>query len=259
MFRVFSVFRVMLYICIGWLSGALGNCRSKLCSFWRIATLIAHIAHIADPNPRSTFTMHFVICDISFAILHSQTDTKFADNATIEGQSEGILYSANYPSTYFNDLFYTITIKTYIDNPAIIVWFDTIDIEWQKNCLYDYLMLRDSRRQKRICGQINDKELVNKVFISQTNEMSITFKSDFSNRGSGFKLNWKAFTMGWCDSKQTVIDESENRTESDVSHIDSPGYPTWNLPNLNCSLVIVAKGHKRVSLRWLFTLHSLSH
>lgn len=173
-------------------------------------------------------------------------DSKTAENTSLFNEFEGTLYSPNFPNSYFNQLFYTTTINTNLTNPVIIVWFEAIDIEWQKDCLYDYLIIEDSKKQKIICGQIQDKrKLFNQTFISKSNQISVTFNSDFSNRGNGFKLNWKAFTMNWCDSTQSVINEKDNSTED---YVKSPGYPFWNLPNLNCSLVINSKNHKRVSL-----------
>ncbi|CAG2120498.1 unnamed protein product, partial [Medioppia subpectinata] len=58
--------------------------------------------------------------------------------------------------------------------------------------------------------------------------------------------------MGWCDANETFIREPESGTDTnttgDEDFIDSPGYPDLNLPQLNCSLSIVAKSHKRVVL-----------
>ncbi len=176
------------------------------------------------------------------------SDSKLAKNTTISNKLEGTLSSPNYPNSYMNQLFYTTNIISNQTNSVIVLWFENIDIEWQKQCLYDYLIIKDTQEEKRICGQIIGKnQLFNNTFISKSNSLSVTFNSDFSNRGNGFKAHWKTISMDWCDMKETVIEENKNITEANIL---SPGYPSWNLPHLNCTLILKSKNYnKRVSIQ----------
>ncbi|KAL4719365.1 hypothetical protein ACJJTC_002454, partial [Scirpophaga incertulas] len=58
-------------------------------------------------------------------------------NSTIEGRS-GVLSSPNHPGQYDNELDYWVHLAGPADTRLVLV-FDSIDLEYQKDCLYDFI------------------------------------------------------------------------------------------------------------------------
>lgn len=80
----------------------------------------------------------------------------FIQNKTISG-IEGRITSPDYPSPYFSNINYWIKIIA-PEKSRIIVQFQKIDIEYQAECLYDYVSIQDSNYDiETSLNQLNDQ------------------------------------------------------------------------------------------------------
>ncbi|RWS06532.1 neurogenic locus notch-like protein, partial [Dinothrombium tinctorium] len=165
------------------------------------------------------------------------------ENKTIENEEFGTITSPNYPNSYVNNLDYSVTISSTKAKSVIVIWFDFLDIEQQKDCLYDYLAFEETFRTERICGQLESNDNLSLItYVSEESKLSLIFHSDFSNRGLGFKANWQLIEMKWCKSNTT------NMFTNDSGILESPGYPHWNLPSLDCSISLTSPPGTKILL-----------
>ncbi|KAI1298753.1 Protocadherin Fat 3 [Halotydeus destructor] len=182
-------------------------------------------------------------------------DLSDSRNRTIKNMEKGHLSSSNYPNSYPNNLHYEVEILT-SPQSVIVVWFDMLDIEYQEDCLYDYLTLREDETKLdtgRQCGKYSSdavaSHLRNYTYFSKSNQVRVAFHSDYSNRGKGFALNWKTVYLNWCteSTEQSTLISNSSKNNS----LESPGYPEWILPSLNCTINIKAPEGQRVLLTLL--------
>ncbi|XP_025834353.1 cubilin-like, partial [Agrilus planipennis] len=161
--------------------------------------------------------------------------------------TQGRISSPNFPEHYQNDLEFTVRI---ISPPRfrIVIEFDRIDLEYQPACLYDYVELISLKRGKedkesgvKLCGSY-DTDMHRFDHVSSGNEMTIKFHSDYSISGSGFSLRWRAVDVSACPFQTLTSKEGL---------IVSPNFPFFILPNLNCSITVLAPTKKRVWLEFL--------
>lgn len=78
-------------------------------------------------------------------------------NKTVS-QMKGNLTSVNYPSNYLNDLDYIAEIIG-PPNSRVVVTFHHFDLEWQEDCLYDFVLLRNDLTDEgvKFCGEHNSE------------------------------------------------------------------------------------------------------
>ncbi|CAH4032974.1 unnamed protein product [Pieris brassicae] len=159
-------------------------------------------------------------------------------NETVKGAS-GVISSPHHPALYDTDLDHFTLIR---GPPAtrLVFIFQTIDLEYQGDCLYDYIELRDtiSMKSSRYCGTVEDVK-----WVSSRNEALLHFHSDYSVQGSGFLVEWHAVELSGCPSKTFTSKEGI---------ITSPNYPHFLLPDLDCTMDILAPTGKRVFLNISF-------
>ena len=77
-------------------------------------------------------------------------------NSTIESR-EGQVKTPNYPLSYSNDAHFRLHIKatnTSMDSERLVIRFKHIDMEYQENCLYDYVALQayEDGPVTKLCG-----------------------------------------------------------------------------------------------------------
>ncbi|KAH9644611.1 hypothetical protein HF086_001992, partial [Spodoptera exigua] len=159
-------------------------------------------------------------------------------NRTVEGTS-GVLMSPNHPGMYDNDLDFWVHVVGPEDTRLVFV-FQRIDLEYQKDCLYDFVELRDpwNMKSSRYCGSVGEAR-----WVASTNRAVLYFHSDYNTQGSGFSVTWRAVELVGCPS-QTIT--------SKEGVLKSPNYPHFLLPNLDCTIDILAPTGKRVFLNISF-------
>lgn len=79
-----------------------------------------------------------------------------SSNSSIESR-EGGVKSPNYPGLYPHDLHFRLHIKapnTSAASQRLVVRFKRVEVEFQENCLYDYIGLQSSLDDPmyKICG-----------------------------------------------------------------------------------------------------------
>ncbi|KAG7295880.1 hypothetical protein JYU34_020964 [Plutella xylostella] len=162
------------------------------------------------------------------------TSEHIVTNQTVEGSS-GTLTSPNYPAVYDNDLDYWVHVRGPLGT-RLVFSFDKLDLEPQRDCLYDYVELRDSAdgRSQRYCGSVAAAR-----WVATSNRAVLHFHSDYNTQSLGFSLTWKAVSMSGCPSQTFTSKEGV---------VSSPNYPDFLLPGLDCTFDILAPAGKRVFL-----------
>ncbi|GBP19477.1 Neuropilin-1a [Eumeta japonica] len=239
-------------------------------------------------------------------------------NQTVEGAG-GRLTSPNYPATYDNDLDYWVNIVG-TEGTRLVFVFEAMDLEYQINCLYDFIENQDrdrNRNKKRsklkaepeskagsesepaqvesgsgtraiatdpsvwicplrqfarapratrdnaavACGRADQAcytqflfrfnkmrcELFRQLrdegsgerycgvtrarWVAAGRAASLHFRSDYDTQGAGFSLKWRAVELTGCPSQTYTSKEGV---------IQSPNYPEFLLPNLECVFNILA-------------------
>lgn len=153
----------------------------------------------------------------------------------------GPLSSPGYPSGYPANLDYQVRL---VGPPMtrVVVRFARVDLEAQKQCLYDFIELSDGRgglrqgRRKVICGQHHSAAAVERFdFVSPSNEALLRFHADYSVSGAGFLGSWTAVDVSGCPQQTLSAREGV---------LTSPFYPHKMLPNLHCTAVVRAPAGK---------------
>ncbi|GAB6033700.1 hypothetical protein CHUAL_000018 [Chamberlinius hualienensis] len=162
-------------------------------------------------------------------ICQKEVKDEFIDyNKTLKDEG-GIVTSLNHPSNYPHNLDYTTKL---IGQPSTRLVFTLIslDIEWQKDCLYDYLGLRSDETEQmiRLCGNEGEKD-EHFRFVAKHNVIYLSFHSDYSISGPGFLAQWKSVDISGCPI-QTL------RTSSGT--LTSPNYPESYLDSMSCTSVV---------------------
>ncbi|KAG5899365.1 hypothetical protein JTB14_036854 [Gonioctena quinquepunctata] len=205
----------------------------------------------ASPSPTLSSGLYWKVhpCDARGGYIckkqHQPLGSIIDYNKTING-TEGTLTSPNYPNHYFNNLDISMKIIG-PEKTRIVVKFIKIDVESQIDCLYDYINLRSlkSRRRAdyrgvRLCGSHNEgMDRFN--FVSETNEAKLIFHSDYSITGRGFSLVWYAVDVSACPTQSLTAKEGV---------LVTPNYPDFLLPDLDCTVTIIAPIGKRIWLEF---------
>ncbi|XP_013136434.1 PREDICTED: cubilin-like [Papilio polytes] len=155
-------------------------------------------------------------------------------NNTVEGNS-GELSSPNHPGLYDNEVDYWVQVAGPPDTRLVFV-FKSIDLEYQNDCLYDYVELKDglTTKSSRYCGSLGETR-----WVATSNLATLHFHSDYNTQGSGFSLSWRAVELAGCPSQTFTSKEGQLR---------SPNFPHFLLPGLDCTIHILAPSGKRVFL-----------
>ena len=64
--------------------------------------------------------------------------------------------------------------------------FESFDLEAHSDCRYDYVQISNEYSQQKYCGSRKPGPI-----ISPGNTMTVTFHSDGSENGNGFKAKWE--------------------------------------------------------------------
>ncbi|XP_059350348.1 uncharacterized protein LOC130692880 isoform X2 [Daphnia carinata] len=173
-----------------------------------------------------------------------KNDRGIVFNSSVESR-EGEVKSPNYPAPYGEGNHFRLHIKapnSSSTSERLVVRFKQIDIEFQENCLYDYLGLQSKENgpMQKICGHYTSN-LERLDYVSETSEIWITFHSDFSISGDGFHAVWSTMPLPGCPLQ--IMEKPEGE-------FFSPYYPFFLLPNLNCTLHIIAPEGARVWIKF---------
>ncbi|GAB1599770.1 mannan-binding lectin serine protease 1-like [Argonauta hians] len=162
-------------------------------------------------------------------------------------ETAGSIISPNYPNDYPSNTECVWFIE--VPHPFFIIIHSTF-FYIEDNCNFDYLEIEDygytyyskSSEKRTFCG----KKFV--YFKSVSNQVRITFKSDFESNYKGFNLKFYSMDnsfgsgpMDWCN--QTRID--------DPGFLTSPGYPKKHEFLGECFYHIKAPIGKKIKLEFL--------
>ncbi|KAF8785461.1 Protocadherin Fat 1 like protein [Argiope bruennichi] len=158
-------------------------------------------------------------------------------------QLQGNLTSVNYPSNYLDNLDYIVEIIG-PPNSRVVLTFHHFDLEWQEDCLYDYVLLQNDLKDEgvRICGEY----LGQREFMSTGNKAYMSFHSDFSITSSGYMASWEIVDLSACLNRRLLILEP--------TAINSLRYPRAYLPGLECRITVIAS---EITKRLLITIGDL--
>lgn len=168
-------------------------------------------------------------------------------NKTLNG-SEGSFSTPNYHGRYFNNLDFEVKIIG-PEKTRIFIKFHKIDIEYQTECLYDFVEIKSMYKTRKgggggpldavkLCGR-HDNDMERFDFVSGTNVALLIFHSDYSIAGNGFSISWEAIDVSACPVQTLMAKEGMFTT---------PNYPNFLLAHLNCTFNIFAPTGKKI---WL--------
>ncbi|XP_076370809.1 uncharacterized protein LOC143256883 isoform X2 [Tachypleus tridentatus] len=108
----------------------------------------------------------------------------------------------------------------------IYIKFTHLDIEWQDQCMYDYISIRSDLNGPgtRFCGQ-HQNDLDKFLFVSDNSTAYMTFHSDYSITSTGFQAKWEVIDASVCQEVQSLTIKRNY-----ISH----HYPEGYLPNTFC-------------------------
>lgn len=167
---------------------------------------------------------------------------------SLNGTFGTIAVPASGESKYRNNMhiLWRITLPT---GYRILISIDHLDIEPQRQCLYDYLLITDpkdnlnkSPETRRFCGRKNSTS----DWFMFSNKAEVEFVSDYIITASGFVVQWEAIE---------VHDVYSYNDKTGV--ITSLNYPKEYLDNLHYKVVIRVGEGRRVFIKFeLFDLYS---
>ncbi|XP_071569184.1 cubilin isoform X2 [Temnothorax nylanderi] len=140
----------------------------------------------------------------------------------------GDIISPNYPEPYSAnaDCYWKIAVAAGSLVQLVIV---DLDLEQHEKCRYDFIEIYEgiSHRTngRRYCGISYPK-----IIQSKSNQMTVRFRSDFSNSGRGFHLKYET---------QCYLTEL-NKLHGYYGVIESPNFPNKYEHSTNCSWIIEA-------------------
>ncbi|CAL4067115.1 unnamed protein product, partial [Meganyctiphanes norvegica] len=125
---------------------------------------------------------------------------RFVDSCGGDFSSDtGTLESPGFPGFYPNNLYCFWTIKSE-DGTPLTIEFTDLDVEFQRNCVYDYVMICDGPyvtspplANGKLCGNfklLGFDHYNPPKFNTTGDEASIVFRSDYMNPKKGFRLKW---------------------------------------------------------------------
>ncbi|XP_012062648.1 PREDICTED: cubilin [Atta cephalotes] len=136
----------------------------------------------------------------------------------------GDIISPNYPEPYAAnaDCYWKIAVAAGSLVQIIIV---DLDLEHHEKCRYDFIEIYEGINHltngRRYCGITYPK-----LIQSKSNQMTIRFRSDYSNTGRGFHLKYET--------------QCQNKLRGYYGVIESPNFPNKYEHSTNCSWIIEA-------------------
>ncbi|XP_067663247.1 cubilin-like [Haliotis asinina] len=145
------------------------------------------------------------------------------------GKSPIQIVSPGYPNNYPSGLDCQWTIHAPAGN-RIRIEVIFADMEIAPFCANDYLLFDDG--SSTVDGQIKICNVTSSPIVSSSNLMSITFHSDSSVTGKGFRLKYSAADNS-CSSRLAASQYTEK-------YLTSPGYPSSKANNMHCTWTLSA-------------------
>ncbi|KAK2141650.1 hypothetical protein LSH36_1061g00015 [Paralvinella palmiformis] len=146
------------------------------------------------------------------------------------------------PDSLYKDNMHVMWRITAPSGHRLLIRIDRLDIEPQRDCLYDYLLVTDPEdasnrisETRRFCGRMN----VAADWSLSTNMAEVEFLSDYVTTGGGFVIEWEAIEV------DNVYTYNGSR-----GVITSLNYPSHYLDNLHYKIIIRVAEERRVYVRF---------
>ncbi|XP_044535016.1 complement C1r subcomponent [Gracilinanus agilis] len=145
---------------------------------------------------------------------------RLGDSIPIINELYGEVTSPMYPKSYPNN--YDDTREIVVPQGySVKLVFWQFDLEPSEGCYYDYVKISaDKKDLGRFCGQLGStpgNPPSQKEFVSQGNQMWLTFHTDFSNEENGTTIFYKGFLAYYqavdvdeCAAQDNVIEKNSN-------------------------------------------------
>ncbi|TGZ53188.1 Cubilin [Temnothorax longispinosus] len=146
----------------------------------------------------------------------------------------GDIISPNYPEPYSAnaDCYWKIAVAAGSLVQLVIV---DLDLEQHEKCRYDFIEIYDGisyrTNGRRYCGTSYPK-----IIQSESNQMTVRFRSDFSNSGRGFHLKYETRKYIQC----YLTAHERHKLHGYYGVIESPNFPNKYEHSTNCSWIIEA-------------------
>jgi len=136
-----------------------------------------------DPSKQSLIGQRKGVSELDIKLVKKMYGCKATEGG------EAVVTSPNYPSNYDNNLDKTETI-TAAEGLVLRLEFTAFDVEDDGSCAYDHLEIVDGDGtilMDKTCG-----DALPPVFMSNTNQVDLIFKTDSSVTKSGWAVKWSA-------------------------------------------------------------------
>jgi cubilin len=185
---------------------------------------------------------------ISYRAVLATTVTIMGINVVANNSIKYINSHSGYPNTNYSN--------NYEQSTRIIapigkqIQISSIDFELEKSvpCAYDYLEFGDFGR---FCGSLSFKTIT-----TQSNEITLKFRTDGSNVGRGFQISYRSVL-----APNITLIGTDVSAKNSINYINShPGYPSINyLNSYDQSTTIIAPVGERIQISSIdFNLESCS-
>ena len=193
---------------------------------------------------RYSFNQHVLLIPSFHFLITAPSKT----NATTYTMPKGVfIYPDKEGESYSNKENRTFQL---VSQPTQRIYVEILrlDIEHQKDCLYDRLTISGPISQHTLCGMVDNERPLS--FLSRRNSVTFSFVSDESVTGFGFAVRWRFINTSVC------IDEVEN--ESYIT-FNSINYPSPYGDRVDCCQQLKGPSdYQDGSLRILISLRRLS-
>jgi len=224
---------------------------------WRLATE-GDIRSYRPPKVRRELTTLLLPTSLTLPPVSPTTESQENGGALLMTGTRGEITSPSFPSTYPPNR-KSIWLIRGPESGKIRVTFETMDMESDYACRYDYVEIFDGNDEKsqslgRFCGSEIPSPLT-----SSANELYVIFVSDSSTHGSGFSFSWEWKREGDVEKLNTPIlptgmpnNNACGGVFTDTTGtILSPGYPSIYPINTECHYLIKPSNAGRIVLDFI--------
>lgn len=181
-----------------------------------------------------------------FTVIEGANICNLRDTTNPTGDVSSPNYPRNYPVS--QQCSFTITVTT---GKSIVISFKAMDLEQDEdeNACYDSVEIKDllTNDKTEYCGNKLPED-----FTSQSNQIQISFTSDFSDAGelkpTGFRFTYRAIAN---IQRTSVCPGREFIGNKDGGYISSPNYPLNYGNHVNCMFTLIVPAGKKTTIEFV--------
>ena len=128
-------------------------------------------------------------------------------------ESEGEIFSPGFANKFYNNNYLHTYVFTAPQNHSIFFTLKYLDLEYQKQCIYDSLKLFGTAKNTTLCGKSESVQ----SFMSASNNCSLVFNTDDSVNSGGFHISWY-----WINKTLPIYYHADSNVSGIVTSLNFP-------------------------------------